>query len=58
MSSIGMASIQEASFSSASARATRSGPSSMPAVAPITTTARKDSGERSAARSARRPPRE
>ena len=39
MSSIGIASIQEASFSSASARATRSGPSSMPAVAPTVTTA-------------------
>ena len=39
MSSIGIASIQEASFSSASARATRSGPSSMPAVEPTSTTA-------------------
>ena len=34
MSSIGIASIQDASFSSASARATRRGPSSMPAVDP------------------------
>ena len=50
MSSIGIASIHEASFSSASARCTRIGPSSMPAVAPTSTTAVKDEGDRRAAR--------
>ena len=58
MSSIGIASIHDASFSSASARCTRMGPSSMPAVAPTRTTAAKESGERSAARNASRPPSE
>ena len=58
MSSIGIASIHEASFSSASARAARSGPSSMPAVDPTSTTAAKDSGARRAARNASRPPSE
>jgi hypothetical protein len=38
MSSIGAASIQDASRSSASARADRAAGSSMPAVAPIVTT--------------------
>ena len=57
-SSIDAASIHDASRSSASARAARNGPSSMPAVAPTSTTPLKDSGERSAARSASRPPSE
>src|SRR5918994_955882 len=58
MSSIGIASIHEASFSSASARCTRSGPSSMPAVAPTSTNASSSSGARSAALRASLPPRE